>query len=311
MKRSFQGADFDRLAYFWNECSPEKYWIDGEQLRLNTVDSPAFDWGASCIQEADGEILGFVSVKKAADMLYRGPDKDVAHLSMIAYCESQYGVDLMTDVKLLLSNRGCSKLQFGQDTRHFFPGCPTDFPTLSSFLTVEGFIKGGEAVDLERNLMDYSNRFPALEGDELRVLGEKDIPKLVEFFDREFPGRWKYDTMKKVEIEGPACVFGLLHGSRVDGFALIQDWTNKAPIGGGVWHKNLGKNWGALGAIGVAKDLRGKGSGNALLGAALEHQRDKGVDRCIIDWTGLVDFYGKHGFVTTRQYSSMSLALEG
>jgi GNAT superfamily N-acetyltransferase len=311
MKRSFQGADFDRLAYFWNGCAPEKYWIDGEQLRLNTVDSPAFDWGTSCIQEADGEILGFVSVKKAASMLYKGPDKDVSHLSMIAYCESQYGVDLMTDVKRLLANRGCARLQFGQDTRHFFPGCPTDYPGLSSFLTVEGFTKGGEAVDLERNLGDYSNVFAIPEGDEFRVLNDKDIPFLVEFFDREFPGRWKYDTMKKVEIEGPGCVFGLFHGSRVDGFALIQDESNKAPIGGAVWHKSLGKNWGALGAIGIARDLRGKGSGNALLGSALEHLRDKGVDRCIIDWTGLVDFYGKHGFVPTRRYTSMSLVLEG
>ncbi len=309
MKRNFINADFDRLAYFWNGCAPEKYWIDGEQLKLNTVDSPAFDWGASCIQEGDGEILGFVTIKKSASMLYQGPDKDVAHLSMIAYCESQYGVDLMTEVKQLMVNRGYSKLQFGQDTRHFFPGCPTDFPALTSFLTVEGFVKGGEAVDLERNLGDYKNQYPIPLGDEHRVMTEADIPALSAFFDREFPGRWKYDTLKKVEIEGASCVFGLFHGDRVDGFALIQDHTNKAPIGGGVWHKSLGKNWGALGAIGISKDLRGQGSGHALLGSALEHQKNKGVDRCIIDWTGLVDFYGKHGFVPTRRYTSMSLAL--
>ncbi len=310
MKRSFKDADFDRLAAFWNACSPEKYWIDGEQLRLNTVDSPVFDWGASCIEEADGEILGFVSIKKSARSLYPGPDKDVAHLSCIAYCEAQYGLDLLTEVKSILHNRGCSKLQFGQDSRHFFPGCPTDYPALHNFLMVEGFSEGGECVDLERNLLDYKNPAPIPDGDEFRALTENDIPALSDFFDREFPYRWKYDTMTKVSIEGPSCVFALFHGDRIDGFALVQDFTNKAPIGGAVWHVSMASTWGALGAIGVAKDLRGKGSGNALLGSALEYLRDRGVEQCIIDWTGLVDFYGKHGFVPTRKYTSMSLQLD-
>ena len=310
MKRSFQDADFGRLAEFWNGFAPEKYALTGEQIRLNTVDSPVFDWGASCILEGDGEILGFLALKKSAASLYKGPDKDVAHLTMVAYCESQYGVDLMTEVKRMLVNRGLSKLQFGQDSRHFFPGCPTDFPTLTGFLTVEGFAKSGEAVDLERNMADYEIPCSIPEGDEMRVLEAKDIPVLSEFFDREFPGRWKYDTLKKVEIEGPSCVFVLAHGDRIDGFALIQDHSNKAPIGGAVWNCSLGQNWGALGAIGIAKDLRGLGSGNALLGAALLEQKRRGVDRCIIDWTGLVDFYGKHGFEVTRRYAAMGLSLE-
>jgi len=310
MKRSFQDADFGRLADLWNHCAPDKYALSAEQIRLNTVESPVFDWGASCILEGDGEILGFVALKKSASTLYKGPDKDVAHLSIIGYCESEYGVDLMTEVKRLLVNRGISKLQFGQDSRHFFPGSPTDFPALTSFLTVEGFAKGGEAVDLERNMGDYEMPCGIPEGDTMRVLTSQEIPALSEFFDREFPGRWKYDTLKKVEIEGPTCVYVLAHGDRIDGFALIQDETNKAPIGGAVWNQSLGKNWGALGAIGIAKDLRGKGSGNALLGAALMEQRRRGIDRCIIDWTGLVDFYGKHGFEVTRRYTTMALPLE-
>jgi len=291
MKRSFRDADFDRLAAFWNGCAPEKYWIDGEQLRLNTVDSPVFDWGASCIEDADGEILGFVSIKKSAATLYPGPDQDVAHLSA-------------------MRNRGFTRLQFGQDSRHFFPGCPIDYPALSSFLTVEGFSEGGEVVDLERSLIGYENPYPTPQGDEMRAVTASDLPALVEFFDREFPARWKYDTMKKVEIEGPSCVFALFHGSRIDGFALVQDSSNKAPIGGAVWHVSLGPNWGALGAIGVSKEMRGRGSGIALLGCALEYLRDRGVDQCIIDWTGLIDFYGKHGFLPSRRYKSMSLALE-
>jgi hypothetical protein len=42
----------------------------------------------------------------------------------------------------------------------------------------------------------------------------------------------------------------------------------------------------------------------------LEHLRDHGARRTIIDWTGLVDFYGKHGFEVTRTYNYMTLDLE-
>jgi GNAT superfamily N-acetyltransferase len=310
MKRTFQSADFDRLAEFWNKFSPERYRIDGELLRLKTVECPVFDWGASLIEEADGEILAFTAVKKSAAGLYKGPDKDNAHLSLIAYCDPQYGVDLLSDVKKTLRNRGISKLIFGQDSGHFFPGCPADCPKLSSFMMVEGFAERGEAVDLERDLQDYKNPFPVPDDAHYRPLDKKDVGRLIAFLEREFPGRWQYDTMTKLEVEGPRCVFVLWRDDKIDGFALIQDWQDRQPIGGAVWRNDLGENWGSLGPIGVSAAIRGKGYGHALLGEALVQLRDRGVRRTIIDWTGLKEFYGKHGFEVARTYKTMVLALD-
>jgi hypothetical protein len=45
------------------------------------------------------------------------------------------------------------------------------------------------------------------------------------------------------------------------------------------------------------------------LGEALSELKRRGVRPSIIDWTGLVDFYGKHGFEPTRRYREMSLTL--
>jgi len=310
MKVSFRDVDFEQLAEFWNGFYPERYRINADLLRLNTVDSPVFDWGASCVQMGDGEMIGFVIVKKSPARLYKASDPDQAHLGAIGFCDPHYGVDLLADLKELLRNRGASKIVFGQDSRHFFPGCPEDFSALTGFLMVEGFVGTGVACDLERDLSSYENPYPIPEGDELRVVEEKDIPALNEFFSREFPDRWRYDVMKKVEIEGPSCVFGLFHGNRVDGFALIQHNEHRAPIGGAVWRDDLGDNWGSLGPIGVSAALRGRGSGHALLGEALAHLRNKGAQRSIIDWTGLVDFYGRHGFEVTRRYRYLSLSLD-
>jgi len=309
MKHSFRTVDLDRLVEFWNQFYPSRYRIDVDLLRTHTVDSPTFDWGASCVEEADGEILAFVLVKKSPASLYAGSDRDVAHLSAIGYCDANYGVDMLSDLKQLLRNRGCNRLTFGQDSLHFFPGCPEDFPQLTSFLMVEGFGDGGVACDLERDLGDYENTFKDPDGDEFRVVEAKDVRALEAFLTREFPGRWRYDVMSKVKIDGPGCVVALFHGDQIDGFALIQGETNKVPVGGAVWRNDLGEHWGSLGPIGVSKALRGKGSGHALLGNALAELRKRGARQSIIDWTGLLDFYGRHGFVVTRRYHYMALSL--
>lgn len=304
-------TDFDALAALWNGFYPGRYRVDAELLRFNTVESPIFDWGASTIEVHDGEPVGFVAVKKSPAQLYRGPDKDQSHLSAIVFREPMVGVDLLADVKRLLRNRGGSRLLFGQDSRHFFPGCPDECRSTAMFLMVEGFNESGLSHDLERDMRDYENPAPPVPGDEYRNLAEADLPSLRAFLEREFPGRWTYDVTQKLEREGdPSCVFGLLRNGRVEGFALLQGEGCKAPIGGAVWRTSLGERWGSLGPIGVSKAVRGQGSGNALLGAALEELRRRGTHRAIIDWTGLVDFYGKHGFQVTRTYRSLTLPLD-
>jgi predicted N-acetyltransferase YhbS len=67
----------------------------------------------------------------------------------------------------------------------------------------------------------------------------------------------------------------------------------------------LPRPWGQLGPIGVSQDTRGKGYGGALLDAGLRYLRDQGVRGCVIDWTDLVDFYGKFGFKPYRKYQML------
>lgn len=308
MRISFIAANFDALAELWNEVHPAKYRMDAELMRMNTVGSPVFDWGASGIEVINGEVVGFVSVKRSAATLYRGLDADQSHLSAIAFKDASIGVDLLADAKKILRNRGATRLVFGQDSRHFFPGLPSECRSLADFLMVEGFTEGGEQVDLERDLKEYANPFPRPDL-ELRPVTGEDIPALEAFLRREFPGRWTFDVMFKVLSEpDPSCVFALFDEGGVEGFALLQWDGSAAPIGGAVWRGDLGPSWGSLGPIGVSKNRRGRGEGNALLGAALENLRNRGTRQCIIDWTTLVDFYGGHGFQVSRTYKSYSLA---
>jgi GNAT superfamily N-acetyltransferase len=133
---------------------------------------------------------------------------------------------------------------------------------------------------------------------------------MVRFFEREFPGRWRYDMLWKVEKEGSYHgIVGLIYKGEVHGFASIQDQSTRFPFGGGVWRQDLGAHWGSLGPIGVSQSVRGFGWGGALLAAGLMELQRRGVQRCIIDWTTLADFYGKHGFEKSRIYRSAKLII--
>lgn len=306
-------ADPEKVLALWNQFHPERYRIDMDILRLNTVESDSFDWGASVVDiDFDNEVRAFVIIKKAPFKHHKVADPDAMHLSGIGFVDPTYGVDVLSEAKHLLRQRGNTSLLFGMDSRHFWPGLPADFKKLNDFLMIEGFSISGEFFDLERDLSDYQPPKPLpTEGVEFRLLTPEDHPSLVRFFDREFPERWRYDMMWKLENEQSyAGLMGLIYQEEVHGFASLQDSNSKFPIGGAIWRNDLGENWGALGPIGVSNAVRGFGWGGALLSAGLLELKSRGVRQCIIDWTTLGDFYGKHGFEITRNYRSARLKIE-
>ncbi len=314
MRRGFDAVDFARLADLWASFYPTRYHVSPELLRANTVDSELFDWGASVVEYDGDRPIGFVAVKKSANPhFFIGPDPDQAHITALAFADPVVGVEMMSDTKRTLRNRGLFRLVFGQDSGHFFPGCPVDHASLRSFLTVEGFEEKGTAVDLERDMTDYeppAGMIERLAPARVEPCRAETLPALSEFLKRTFPGRWTFDVLHKVVAEpDPACVMLLMNGDHCEGMALLQ-WEGCArPIGGAVWHRDLGPSWGSLGPIGVSADQRGKGWGHGLLAASLQELRNRGARRTIIDWTTLVDFYGAHGFQVAREYVPMSLSL--
>lgn len=317
MHIGFEHADFAELTDVWNRFFPAKFRIDEAMFRRNTVESPVFDWGASTVYTLGESVLGFAAIKRSCSpLLFKGLDPDMSHLSTIAFTEAEVGVDMLAYAKSVIRDRGSDKLVFGQDSCHFFPGCPVECTNLRDFLTVEGFEEKGEIVDLENDLAGYEPKPGCMErltGDTLvRPIAMAEKPVLEKFLSKEFPGRWTHDVMDKIDVEGRTeNIYGLFIADRLEGFAFTQDWTHKKPINGCVWHLDLGDRWGGLGPIGMAEGMRGKGLGDSLLAGALMGLKKKGVRRMIIDWTGLVKYYGGHGFTVNRRYNGFELGFEG
>ena len=155
-----------------------------------------------------------------------------------------------------------------------------------------------------RNLNDYTSpptlrevpaaAYPAQPGQEDLLLG---------FLRREFPDRWTFSTKEFLNEGGRISDFILLWtGSGVEGVHKLtfEDslWTL-----GRYYLYSLPRPWGQLGFIGVAEKLRGQGMGLFLLDAGLRRLHNNGVNGCIIDWTDLLDFYGKAEFTPYHKWA--------
>ncbi|MEQ1935260.1 MAG: GNAT family N-acetyltransferase, partial [Fimbriimonadaceae bacterium] len=222
--------------------------------------------------------------------------------------DPQIGVDMMQFCKQILIQRGIDHLVFGQDIDHFFPGCPLDHGGLKDFLLIEGFDEGEPVSDLVMDLAEYSYS-PKVDAD-IRSCTEADIAALDAFLGNAFPGRWRFDCLRKISHEGKSQFVDLLWiDGAVMGFSVTQTQECQLPIAGAVWARFHGDNWCALGPIGVSQAVRGQGFGDALLGASLARLRASGNRVCLIDWTSLTDWYGKHGFKPASTYLTFSLTL--
>ena len=54
--------------------------------------------------------------------------------------------------------------------------------------------------------------------------------------------------------------------------------------------------------MGVSPEVRGRGLGLALLCQAVKSLKESGVQDMVIDWTTLLDFYEKAGFLPWKAY---------
>jgi GNAT superfamily N-acetyltransferase len=204
-----------------------------------------------------------------------------------------------------LRTQGCSRFRLGGSLKPFAPGLPVELNT-EDFFRKRGFVGGKQDWDVASDLDSYVRRtFSIASRIEIRPAQIGDKQAMLAFFNREFPNRWRFEFEEFLREQGRLSDYMLLLTNRgVDGFARLTFEDSERPIERFFMHR-LPKPWGQLGPIGVSKDTRGKGFGGALLDAALCRLRDLGIHGCVIDWTSLVDFYGKFGFNPYRQYAML------
>ena len=205
------------------------------------------------------------------------------------------GRSLLAWAEEWLAAQGVSTIRSGGGLRPLTPGAPT---SATAFFTACGYTLARElSWDVARSLADYTPP-PSLR--EVSATARSAQPGqealLLGFLRREFPDRWTFEAEEILREGGRISDFMLLWTeSGVEGACKLTFEDSVWPLGR-YYPYRLPRPWGQLGSIGVAEQVRGQGMGLFLLDAGLRRLRDNGVNGCVIDWTDLLDFYGKAGF---------------
>ena len=208
-----------------------------------------------------------------------------------------------------LAEQRCDRALLGGNLRPFVPSVPSELES-TAFFRQRGYTYDETVWDVAANLAYYAPP------DSLRSVDCAVHPArpgqeaaLMEFLQREFPGRWRYEFSQFLRAEDRISDYMLLWTERgVDGFCRLTFEDSQRPIER-YYPYQLPRPWGQLGPIGVSADRRGIGYGALLLDAGLRRLHNNGVNGCVIDWTTLTDFYAKFGFEIHRQYEVLSKVL--
>jgi predicted N-acetyltransferase YhbS len=205
--------------------------------------------------------------------------------------------------------QSCTSIVLGSSLRTFTPGLPAQLEAGSApFFAARGYTarpRGDRSWDMANDLRGYVSRYAGrmLEGAPRAAIARPgDEDALLAYLRREFPGRWRYEAEEHLAEGGAIEDFVLLWtGDEVNGSCQVT-FESSARVMDRFFPHRLPRPWGQLGSIGVSAAHRGKGYGGLLLDTGLCYLRDRGVAGCVIDWTGLLDFYGKFGFRPYNEY---------
>ncbi|MDB5098002.1 MAG: family N-acetyltransferase [Cyanobacteria bacterium RYN_339] len=208
------------------------------------------------------------------------------------------GTALLAEAEQALKAAGKTAVNLGESLAHAMPGIPEALTEGRAFFQACGYEPTQEVWDVRGDVATAQPpELPA--GVTARVLAADEAGALLHFLNETFPGRWAQD-MGQYLVEGRPIwhVMGLFEGGQLRGFAQLH--LPGSP--GALRWAGFNPDVAALGPIGVSKDVRGRGLGLGLLQAGLAHLASVGATDTVIDWTTLLEFYGRVGFKPWLRY---------
>jgi GNAT superfamily N-acetyltransferase len=313
---AYRDAMLEEVLEVWNAALGDRFPLTRELFLQNAVHSPHFDPGGCLVARmaGRGKAVGICLAKVAREPL--GADgwlPDLGWISLLAVHPAHQrrgiGRALLERSERYLRDHGRHRVALGGDPDHFVPGVPTAGDA-QAFFAAMGYDLRGDAYDLRRSLLDYTtppevaSTLAAHPDVEIRPLRSDDAPRLLAFLDDVFPGRWRYTIARFLDRGGPpGDVMGVVRRGAVNGFALLFRPRPGWMIGPSIaWARSVRGPAGGLGPMGLAPGLRGRGLGLALLDRSVRRLADLGMEEVVIDWTGLLEFYGRLGFTPWRHY---------
>lgn len=294
------------MQKIWNRSFEDKYAMDKETIIEKTFnDGEYFENGSLGLMD-ENNLSGYIVTKINRGTL---PEyNNCAWLSTLVvdreYRNNGYGKALYNAAEDALKKAGIKKIILGGDMDNFFSGIPEPTPCADQFFKDLGYtLNPDKHYDLTADVskIDFDALDVRLNNDDryhTEILNKDGVDGLTVFFDKNFPGRWKFEIMNYINGGGDLKdIMLLMDGHKAAGFCKVFKNEDEAAA-----HREFGVNWGSLGPIGVDEDLRGRYLGNRLLNDSLKYLKIRGCGNVIIDWTILRDYYGQFGFKPYKTY---------
>lgn len=307
-------SQLQAAANLWNMACGSDLAISPRFVAYNFRPCPGGDQRAALVLVA-GRPVGFISTSYINDRSLSPQQTGWIDAIAVVPDEQRLGIGsaLIEWAETWQKEQGTKSLTIGANPLTFVPGVPEELNTTSFFqrhgygVTPNTVWKTWDvAADLSRYKPPRSVR--PIEGI-VRPAQKDDYNALLAFLQKEFPDHWRYEFERYLGEGGRISDYMVLWSERgVDGACILTFEDSLHPIER-YYPYRLPRPWGQLGAIGISADRRGRGYGAALLDAGLRRLHNNGVNGCVIDWTDILDFYAKFGFVPYRTYLILSKPL--
>lgn len=219
------------------------------------------------------------------------------------------GTSLMHEVERRLRGRSVHRLTLGAgDGDYFWPGLPQEQVEALHFFRAFGFVEHEASADLIQDLTHFRTPEWVLsrlaDSGTTLCLAESARTEEIAAFEQEYFPAWSAFFENEMR-HGCHCNILLAQGpdGKVRGTTLLK---REAVI---PWIDIHGTQVGTLNTLGVAPESQGQGIGLALTAGAMEHLKNAGCSHCLIQWTGLNEWYGKLGAKPWAQYRMLFKSL--
>lgn len=255
-------------------------------------------------------------------------DRDTGWIQVLLidrrYRHQGLGSKLLAHAEHALVLNGAKKIVLGGDPWHYFPAVPADDVTVFNWFQKRGYQAGKTYYDLlchehrmpiihahtwmsfaSPSLKDRSAYHePSAAHPTYRLLQFDEKDRFLAFMHQTFPGRWAYEAYHYFLKGGKGREILIVEKEgRIVGFCRLHD--DQSPfIAQNVYWAPLFPNIrvGGVGPLGLEPNTRGAGYGLAMVRAALEELFLRGLEYVVIDWTELLEFYGRLGCRTWKRY---------
>lgn len=313
-KNLLEFTEYQALRNCWNEEVGDYYPISESLFLSSAINNKDLLKKGSYVALYQNEVVGFILAKTWNDSFQIGPYAQIGWISLF-YVKSKFrnqgiGSQLLTLVEDAFKIENKPHIVLGRDTFNFFPGLPVDFVNHRKWFMKRGYELDDASYDMIRDFTKTKEKLPMpITPYEIRLANSSDKGKIIDFFERCFPGRWEYEVKSYFSSGGKGREFVIaLDGERVIAFARINDEQSPQILYNINWSKRF-DNLAGVGPLGVDRDYRKQKLGYMVTAYAVNEAMERGCTTCIIDWTGLVNFYHIFKFEVWKSYDKFEKKL--